>query len=194
MSRAGGSLLTRCVAIALAIGLAGPPAWGHSLPAARNVVIQVERCELAVLVGYSPASGEASEALLAQIASQPKSHRLAAARGLLAQRALTPLTFAVAGTPLVPTSVRAKVAVDPGSTRPMVVVLVTYAIPAGGALAVTAKDARSTRISWTDRASGRVDLDQAPAQARWFSGVASFLLSLAGPPGDMACASSRSSP
>ena len=41
--------LTRCVAIALAICLAGQPSWGHTFPPVRKVVLQVEGCEIAVL-------------------------------------------------------------------------------------------------------------------------------------------------
>ncbi|HEY5945748.1 MAG TPA: hypothetical protein VIV40_09665 [Kofleriaceae bacterium] len=158
----------------------------------RTVVVQVEKCEVAVLVGYRPASGEATDTILARIASQPKSQMLDAAKNVLAREALGPLTFAVGKHTLVPTEVRAKVGLDPGRTRPMVIVLVTFAIPDGGPLSVTTREPRSTRISWTDRASGRVDLDHAPAQGRWFDGVASFLLSLL-PPGDSACANSSSS-
>ena len=185
--------VTRRVAIAVAICVAASAAWGHTFPAVRTVVVQVEPCELAVLVGYRPASGEDTDTLLARIASQPKSQMLETARGLLASRAMGSLTFAVDGKPLVPTSVRAKLGVDPGGTRPLVVVLVTFSIPAAGRLAVTSRDTRTTRISWTDRASGRVDLLGAPAQGRWHSGVASFLLSLAAPTGVSACATSPSS-
>ena len=181
---------TRAVAIAVAICLAGQPAWGHYFPPVRTVVVQVEDCEIAVLIGYRPGSGEATDTILARIASQPKSQQLAAAKNVLAQQALSPLTFTIDKQPLVPTKVRAKIGVDPGGTRPMVIVLVTYALPSGGTLAVTSKDPRSTRISWTDRGSSRVDLEQAPAQGRWFTGVASFLLSLL-PTGDSACASSK---
>jgi hypothetical protein len=183
--------LTRCVAIALAIVLAGQPAWGHSFPSVRTVVVQVEDCEVALLIGYRPASGDATESLLARIASQPKPQMLEAAKNVLAQQALASLSITVDRHPLVPTTVRAKVGVDPGGTKPMVIVLVTYALPAGGSLAVTTRDPRSTRISWTDRASGRVDLDHAPAQGRWFTGVASFLLSV-GAPGGSRCARSSS--
>lgn len=183
--------LTRCVAIAVAVCLAGQPAWGHTFPPVRTVVVQVETCELAVLVGYRPASGEATDTLLAKIASQPKSHTLDAAKSLLAKEALGPLSITVDKRPLVPTSVRAKLGVDPGGTRPMVILLVTYALPAGGTLAVSSQEPRSTRISWADRDSHRVDLEHAPAQGRWFLGVASFLLSLA--PGDSTCAISTSS-
>ena len=183
--------ITRCVAIAVAICVAGQSAWGHFFPPVRTVVVQVEDCELAVLIGYRPASGEATDTVLARIASQPKSQQLVAAKNVLAQNALAPLQLSLDKQPLVPTSVRAKIAVDPGGTRPMVIVLVTYTLPAGGTLAVTSKDPRSTRISWTDRNSHRIDLQQAPAQGRWFTGVASFLLSLA-PPGD-SCVTSPSS-
>ena len=183
--------LTRCVAIAVAMVLAGQPAWGHSFPAVRTVVVQIEGCEVAVLIGYRPAIGEATDTLLARIASQPKSQMLATAKRELSRVALQPIAFSLDGKPLVPTSVRAKIGVDPGGTRPMVIVLATFALPSAGTLAVTSKDARTTRISWTDRASGRVDLEQAPAQGRWFTGVASFLLSLRA--GDTACAISKRS-
>lgn len=184
--------VTRLVAIAVAICMAGQPAWGHYFPPVRTVVVQVEDCEIAVLIGYRPASGEATDTILARIASQPKSQQLAAAKNVLAQHALAPLTFTVDKQPLVPTKVHAKIGLDPGGTRPMVIVLVTYALPSGGTLAVTSKDPRSTRISWADRGAGRVDLEQAPAQGRWFTGVASFLLSLL-PTGDSACAISKPS-
>ena len=186
--------LTRCVAIALAICLAGQSAWGHTFPPVRTVVVQVERCEVAVMVGYRPASGESTDTVLARIGSSPKSQRLETAKGLLAQAAMEPLRISVDGKPLVPSSVRAKLGVDPGGTRPMVVLLVTYAIPSAGMLSVITKDPRTTRISWTDRDSGRVDLEHAPGQAKWFSGVASFLLSLTGPPGASACATSSATP
>ena len=192
MTRRWGQL-TPLVAIAVAM-LAGQPAWGHSFPEVHTVVVQVERCEVAVLVGFRPASGEATDTLLAQIASQPKPQMLAAAKNLLAQQALSPLTFAVDKKPLVPTAVRAKIGLDPGGTRPLVVVLVTFAIPARGTFSVASKTPRTTRVSWTDRASDRVDLDHAPAQGRWFTGVASFLLSLSpASPGEMSCVHSSSS-
>lgn len=172
------------------MSLACQLAWGHSFPAVRTVVVQVESCELAVMVGYRPASGEATDTLLARIGSQPKGQQLETAKSLMAQQAMVALTFAVDGRPLLPTSVRAKLGTDPGGTRPLVVVLVTFALPAPGTLSVTSKDPRSTRISWTDRSSGRVDLLGAPAQGRWHAGVASFLLTLTGLPGVSACATS----
>jgi len=186
--------VTRCVAIAVAVCLAGAPAWGHRFPPVRTVVVQVERCEVALLVGYRPASGEATDTLLARIGSQPKLHGLATAKALLGTEALAPLAIRVGDTALVPTEVRAKIGTDPGGSRPMVVVLVTYAIPAGGGtFAVTSKDPRTTRISWADRDSGRIDLDHAPAQGRWFTGVASFLLEVGASKGGSGCATSPSS-
>lgn len=187
------TLLTRCVATAVAVCLAAASAWGHTFPAVRTVVVQVENCELAVMVGYRPASGEATDAVLARVASQPKSQMVETAKSVLAQQAMGALVISVDGTPLVPTTVRAKLGIDPGGTRPMVVVLVTYSIPRGGALEVKTRDPRSTRISWTDRDSSRVDLERSPAQATWYSGVASFLLTLAAPTGGSVCVSSSSS-
>jgi hypothetical protein len=157
----------------------------------RTVVVQVEACELAVLVGYRPASGEATDALLARVASQPKSHMQDTLEGTLSRHAMGPLAITVDGKPLVPTSVRAKLGIEPGGSRPMVVLLVTYALPRGGALSVASRDPRRTRISWTDRASGRVDLEHAPTQGRWFAGVASFLLNVTAPTGAV-CATTSS--
>ncbi len=185
--------MTRCVTTLVAVCLAAASAWGHTFPAVRTVVVQVEACELAVMVGFRPASGESTEAIVARIASQPESQRVDAAKSVLAREAIGPLTVTVDGTPLVPTTVRAKIGVDPGGTRPMVIVLVTYSIPRGGALAVKTRDPRSTRISWTDRSAGRVDPERAPAQATWYSGVASFLLTLGAPTGGSSCVSSTSS-
>ncbi|MBA3395441.1 MAG: hypothetical protein H0T89_22525 [Deltaproteobacteria bacterium] len=158
----------------------------------RTVVLQVERCELVALVGYRAGTGDAADKLLARVASRPKSQALEAMRDVLASHAMTPLTIAVDGVALVPTAVRAKLGVDGEGGRPMVVLLVSYALPAGKTLALSSRDARSTRISWTDRQSGRVAIPEAPAQGRWFTGVASFLLNLT-PSGGSACATSKSS-
>ena len=186
--RAFGLAMTRCVAIAVAACVAGPFAWGHSFPPVRTVVVQVERDGLALLVGYRPGSGDATDNVVARAGSQPKSRMLETLRGVMEAYALAPIAVTVDGKPLVPTSVRAKLAFEPDTGRPSVVVLVTYASPPPGQLAVTSKDPRSTRISWQDRDSCRVDPSAAPAQDRWFTGVASFLLTLAAP-----CAPSRSS-
>ncbi|MEO8704280.1 MAG: hypothetical protein ABI867_29775 [Kofleriaceae bacterium] len=177
------------LATALAICLAASSSWGHSFPPVRTVVVQVERCEVVLLVGYRPGSGEASESLLTRAATQPKSQGLEALRAMMTQQAMAPLSISVDGVALVPTKVRAKIGTEPGGARPMVVVLVSYALPAGKALQVTSKDTRTTRISWTDRESSRVMISNAPAQGHWFSGVASFLLPLTSSP----CATSQSS-
>ena len=198
--------MTRCVtsrnrgiralsqATGLAIGLAASASWGHTFPPVRTVVVQVERCELAVLVGYRAGSDEATEKLVARGASLPKSQAADAVRDLLATQAMAPLAFSVDGRPLAPTSVRAKLSLEGDGARPMVVVLATYKLPPGQQLAVTSKDARTTRISWTDRESRRVAIPEAPAQGRWFTGVASFVLSLVPPSGGQPCVTPRPSP
>jgi hypothetical protein len=178
------------VATLLAGALAAGPAWGHTFPPVRTVVVQVERCELVLLVGYRAGTGEAGEQLVARAASRPKSQVLDALRDVMSAQAMAPLAITLDGVPLVPTNVRAKLGSEGDGGRPMVIVLVTYALPDGTALAVASRDPRTTRISWADRASGRIDLTNAPAQGRWFPGVASFLLTL-GPRGGQACVSSR---
>jgi hypothetical protein len=178
------------VATAVAICLACQAAWGHTFPPVRTVVVQVEPCELVLLVGYRPGTGEPTEAILTRVASAPKSHALDALRGVMTAFAMAPLTIAVDGAALVPTAVRAKVGIEPGGARPAVVLLVTYALPRGKTLSIASSDPRTTRISWTDRASGRVAISGAPAQGKWFSGVASFLLELSAPSGASTCATS----
>jgi len=180
------------VASALAIWLAGASAWGHTFPPLHTVVVQVERCEVALLIGYAAGTGEPTERIIARVASQPKSHAADALRDTLAAYALAPLVVRVDGTPVVPTSVRAKIGLDAGGTRPVVVVLATFALRGAGRLEIASRDPRTTRISWQDRASGRVVDRTAPAQGRWFSGVASFLLPLAAP-GGSSCATPASS-
>lgn len=177
------------VATALAVWLACAPAWGHTFPPARNVVVQVEPCEVVLLVGYRPGTGEPTETILARAASAPKSQALDALENVLAAFAMAPLAVAVDGVPLVPTKVRAKMGLEPGGARPMVVLLVTYALAPGKALTVATKDPRSTRISWQDRESARVVISEAPRQGRWFGGVASMLLPLSA--GAATCANYR---
>ena len=181
------------MATALAILLAGSSAWGHSFPPVRTVVVQVESCELVLLVGYRPGTGEATDTLLTRAASQPKSQGVEALKSLLSTQAMAPLTIAVDGVALVPTRVRAKIGLEPGGARPMIVLLVSYVLPAGKQLAVSSKDARTTRISWSDRQSKRVVISDAPTQGKWYAGVASFLLTLAPTSGAMSCTTSRSS-
>ena len=168
------------LAIALATALAGRPAEAHTFPSVRTVVVQVESCEVVLLVGYRPSTGEASDATLLRAINQPKSQGLDALRAMLGSQALEPLALTVDGKPLVPTAVRTKIGVEPGGARPMIVLLVTYALPIGKQLALASREPRTTRISWTDRASGRVELPRSQAQGKWFDGVASFLLPLAG--------------
>jgi len=68
--------------------------------------------------------------VVARAESQPKSRRQETLRDVMEAYALAPLAVTVDGKPLVPTSIRAKL-VDEG-----VVVLVTYASPPTGKLAV----------------------------------------------------------
>ena len=189
MTLARRSSLAALVAIALAVG----SAWGHSFPPVRTVVAQVEPCQVVLLVGFRPATGDSTASILAQAVSQPKARGLDALRDVLAKAALAPLLLEVDGRPLVPTSVRAKIGAEPGGARPIVVLLVTYALPMGKRLSLTTGDPRNTRISWQDHRSGRVAIPDAPAQDHWFDGVASFLLELSAPTGGSVCAASSSS-
>jgi hypothetical protein len=182
------------VATALATCLAIRPAWGHTFPPLRSVVVQVEPCEVALLVGYRPGTGEATEAIASRVATAPRSQVLDALRDLLTAHGMAPLSVSVDGRVLRPSSLRAKVGIEPGDARPMIVVLVTYPLPPGKSLAIASTDPRSTRISWQDRASGRVVISEAPVEARWHAGVASFLLKLSPAPGGQVCAAFRSSP
>lgn len=167
------------VLASLVATLAGRPAWAHTFPPQRSVVVQVEDCELSVLIGYRPGTGEQTQSILTRIGNQPKSRGLEALKDVMGSIAVGPIVITLDGQPLVPTSVRAKIGVEDGGARPIVVVLVTYALPPGRALDVISKDPRSTRISWQDRSHGRAVLAAAPAQDQWHESVASFLLSLA---------------
>ena len=177
------------LATGLAVWLACPSAWGHTFPPARNVVVQVETFEVVLFVGYRPGTGEPTETMLARAASAPKSRALDALENVLAAFAMAPLTVAVDGAPLVPTKVRAKLGLEPGGARPMVVLLVTYSLAPGTTLVVSTKDPRSTRISWQDQRSSRVAISDAPQQGKWFGGVASMLLPLTA--GAATCANYR---
>ena len=176
-------------ATALAVCLAASPAWGHYFPEVRTVVLQVEACEVAVLVGFRPASGAETQAILSKASSAPKSRGITALRDIMSTTAMAPLAFSIDGKPLVATSVQAKLGAEPGG-RPMVVVLVTYALPSaasgGHQLVVASREPRTTRFSWADQHSGRVAISAAPAQGSWHDGVASFLLDLES--GDTTCA------
>jgi hypothetical protein len=171
----------------LAIALAQPVAWGHTFPPVHTVVVQVEPCEIALLVGYSTGTGDSTERIIARVASQPRAHAVDALRDTLTAYAMAPLVVTLDGKPLTPTAVHAKIGFDAGGTRPMVVVLATYPLRGGAALAIHSKDPRTTRISWQDQASGRIDRDSAPAQGHWFTGAASLVLPLAAAPGGSSC-------
>lgn len=173
------------MATALAIWPAGQPAWGHTFPAVRTVVVQVERCELVLLVGYRPAVGDQTQTMLQRGASG----RL---KDLMQATATAPISVILDGKRLVPTGVRTKLGIEPGGARPFSISLVTYALPAGNHLMITSSDPKATSTSWTDLDSHRVALADAPAQGKSFPGVAGFLLPLAA--GDSPCANSRSSP
>ena len=170
--------MTRRVAIWVAVALAATPAWGHSFPPVHTVVVQVERDSLAILIGYRPGTGDSTERVIARVASQPQARRLAALKETMAAFALAPLSVEMDGKRLVPTSVHVKLGLDAGNGEPSVVLLATYALPVAGRLAISTKDPGTTRISWQDQGSCRVDLVHAPKQDRWFAGVASFLLTL----------------
>ena len=185
----------RLVALAtlLAVSLAARGAWGHKFPELRTVVVQAEPCSLALLVSYKPAAGEATEALLARASGAQGAQAVKALRDALAASAMTGMTIAVDGEPLPATSAEAKLAIEPGGLRPMVIMLVAFALPAGKTLSISTRDPHSTRFSWTDRSRGRIASSGAPSQRVWRDGVASFLLPLAA--GDTTCATSkRSSP
>jgi hypothetical protein len=154
-------------------------------------VLQVEPCEVALLVGYRPAAGEGAERTLARIAGLPPARAAEALRDLLGAEAMAPLTLTVDRRPLAPTSVRAKLAPESDGARPVIVVLATYALPAGTSLVITSREPRTTRISWTDRESRRVGLATAPAQGRWSLEAAAFSLDLL-PPTACAVPASRS--
>jgi hypothetical protein len=172
------------------MSLAGPSVWGHTFPPVHTVVVQVERCEVALLIGYAAGTGDSTERIIARAASQPKSHALDALRETLTAFALAPLAISLDGRAVRPATVRAKIGVDAGGTRPIVVVLATFPLREGGALAIASRDPRTTRISWQDRSGGRVVLEHAPAQGHWYTQVASFLLPLGAATGGSSCATS----
>ena len=179
------------MATALAMCLMVSPAWGHTFPPVHSVVVQVEGCEVALLVGYTAGSGASTERVVARVVTQPKSRAGDALRKTLTAFAMAPIAVTVDGKRLVPTGVRAKVGFDGGGTRPVVVVLATFALGAGndggGRLVIWSTEPRTTRISWQDGGSGRIVKDRAPTEGRWFTGVASFLLPLGVASGGTSC-------
>ena len=173
--RWGLALGTAAVAICSAL----PAAWSHTFAPVHTVVVQVERCEVALLIGYTAGTGEPTERVLARAASQPKPHVLDALKDTLAAYALAPLTIAIDGVAVAPTSMRAKIGLGTEGARPTVVVLATIALPVSAhELTIRSSDPRTTRFSWQDRHSGRIDLPRAPAQDHWFTQAISFALPL----------------
>src|SRR5439155_23466241 len=91
------------VATLVAVCLAAVPAWGHSFPPVRTIVVQVEHDEVALLIGYRPGSGDATDNIIARAGSQPKSRALEVMREVMEAYALAPIAVTVDGKPLVPT-------------------------------------------------------------------------------------------
>ena len=97
---------------------------------------------------------------------------------------MAPLMITLDGNPLVPTTVRAKIGVEEGGARPIVVLLVTYAmlpiLIASTRWESASRDPRTTRISLgrIGPESQRIDLRRVHLRrtAMWYDGVASFLL------------------
>jgi hypothetical protein len=181
----------------MATALATPVARAHTFPPVHSVVVQVEPCALALLIGYTAGTGESTERIVARVASQPPARAADALRDTLTAFAMASLRVEIDGAPVKPTSVSAKIGLDPGGTRPAIVVLATFALRGGSqALVIAPRDPRTTRISWHDQASTRMQRpparDRAPAQDHWFSGVASFLLPLGPATGGSSCARSGS--
>jgi hypothetical protein len=154
-----------------------PLAWSHTFPSVHTAVVQIEPCEVALLIGYTAGTGEPTQRVLARAASQPASRALDALKDTLAAYALAPFSFAIDGAAVAPSSVRAKIGLGTGGTRPTVVVLATLPLPGEAReLTIRSSDPRTTRMSWQDRDSGRIDLPHAPAQDHWFTGAAAFAL------------------
>jgi hypothetical protein len=150
------------------------------------VVAQIEPCALALLVSWTPPSGDETDALLGQamlgalrmpgspVAPADPDARL---RLLYTVRALAPLSIRVDGQPTAATSLDVKLVRDPPtSTRVAAVLLVTYDLPpATRSVEIANADAHRTRFSWVDRSKGRFALPGV-AEDKWSSGVASILL------------------
>jgi hypothetical protein len=156
-------------------------ALGHRAPGGRSVVAQVDRCELSLLVSWTPPSGDETSAILADSARAPgptaattPGERL---RALYTSRALAPLSIRADGRPLAPRSLEVKLVRDPPrSSRLTAVVLVSFSLPpAAETLEIANSDSHRTRFSWVDRSGGRFTSPGTPT-SQWASGVASILL------------------
>jgi hypothetical protein len=167
------------------VGVSGA-ALGHRAPGGRSVVAQIEPCSLALLISWTPPSGDETDALLGQAMlgalRMPGSSGAAAdpdarLRLLYTVRALAPLSIRVDGQPTAATSLDVKLVRDPPtSTRVAAVLLVTYDLPpATRSVEIANADPHRTRFSWVDRSRGRFALPGV-AEETWSSGVASILL------------------
>ena len=167
------------LATAIAIAIAMPQGWGHRFPAVRTVVVQVEPCSVALLVGWRPASGDDTAVLLGEAKTGGKDQEVQILTQRLTALALAPIRLRLGGVEVAPTSVEANVTVEDGTGRPVVLLLVSYPASRGGALEIVSKDPKSTRISWVDKSAGRVEIGAAPTQSQWHDDLASFLLNVA---------------
>jgi hypothetical protein len=167
------------VAVAVAMPVA---ASAHTFPESRNVVAQVERDHLVVVIGYQPATGGTSLAALGQAAMEPKAAKSLALRAILAARAVSPLTITIDGTAAVAASTSVKVFVDPpGSDRLAIAILQIYDLPPRAVdVAIGIADPR-TAFSWVNRDGCQRETSSVWPPRSWVSGVASFLLQVAGP-------------
>ena len=161
-------------------------ALGHRAPGGRSVVAQIEPCSLALLISWTPPSGDETDALLGQAmlgalrmpgSSGAPADPDARLRLLYTVRALAPLSIRVDGEVVAARSLDVKLVRDPPtSTRVAAVLLVTYDLPpATRSVELTNADPHRSRFSWVDRAKGRFELPGV-AEGTWSGGVASILL------------------
>jgi hypothetical protein len=188
------------LALATALAVAYNPllVWAHRFPSVRTVVVQVEPCSVALLVGWRPASGDTTALLLgeAKVRGSDKDKEIQVLTQQLTAMAMSSLQLVMDDSPLVPTSVEAKVSVEDGTGRPVVLLLLSYAVTTGGKLALLSKEPKSTRISWVDKSNGRVEITSSPSQLQWHDDLASFLLTLSVsiPTEETSCQSSLANP
>lgn len=138
--------MKRLSAAAAAILLSTSVAQAHFFPGARDVVVQAEEGSVALLVTYRPSSRTPYPAA---------AHGLM--KALLAIRALQTLNVSLDGRPLEKLEVKL-VEDPPGTGRPLLLVLLSGAVPAGARhLTVdVGEDLEPTSTRWLDRSNGRV--------------------------------------
>jgi hypothetical protein len=173
----------------VAILLMPQPSWGHRFPAHTTVVAQVDDCGVSLLIGWRPASGLPTELLIGQATSTGKVRQADALQQQLSAMALSNVQLIVDGKTLQPGQIDAFVTAEEGSLRPTVLLLANFAVAKSGTVQIKVKDPKTSRISWLDKSSGRVEISQSPAQQKWFDQVASLLLyvSAANQLGDAKC-------